>query len=138
MDDFLQRVVQNIAGRIHGPMSFRFIVQPLMALLIAVRAGRRDARSGNRPYLSAVFKSDTDSRALLKQGWRDVRTVFIIATLLDVIYQIIVLRWVYLGEVLLVATCLALVPYFIFRGMVTRIARRFIDRDRERVRTTRP
>jgi hypothetical protein len=138
MDEFLHRVVQNIAGRIHGPMNFRFVVQPLMALLIAIRAGRRDARSGDRPYMSAVFGSDTDSRALLKQGWRDVRTVFIIATLLDVIYQITVLNWVYPGEVLLVATCLALVPYLIFRGMVTRIVRRIVERDRERARTTRP
>jgi hypothetical protein len=43
---------------------------------------------------------------------------------LDVIYQIIVQRFVYPGEALITAFILAIVPYLILRGLVTRIARK--------------
>ena len=40
-----------------------------------------------------------------------------------VVYQIIVARFVYPGEVVIVALLLAIVPYLLVRGLVTRIAR---------------
>ena len=47
-----------------------------------------------------------------------------LAIVLDVVYQIIVARFVYPGEVIIVALLLAIVPYLLLRGLVTRIARR--------------
>ena len=41
-------------------------------------------------------------------------------------YEVIVYRWVYPGQALIVAAVLAFVPYLMIRGPVTRIARRFI------------
>lgn len=61
---------------------------------------------------------------MLKHGWKDVSKVFLLAVVLDVAYQIIVLRFVYPGEVILVAFTLAILPYLLLRGLVTRIARR--------------
>jgi hypothetical protein len=40
------------------------------------------------------------------------------------VYQILVLRFVYPGETIIVAFVLAIVPYLILRGLVNRIARR--------------
>jgi hypothetical protein len=60
---------------------------------------------------------------MLREGWRDVGKVFVIAVVLDIIYQLIVIRWVYPGETLVVAAALALLPYLIVRGLVTRIVR---------------
>ena len=51
-------------------------------------------------------------------------TVFIVALVLDSIYQVIVHSGIYALELLLTATILALVPYVIVRGPVTRLARR--------------
>ncbi len=45
------------------------------------------------------------------------------AIVLDVVYQILVLRFVYPGELILVAILLAILPYLILRGPVNRIAR---------------
>ena len=63
---------------------------------------------------------------MLKDGWKSVGKVFILALVLDVIYQIIELRFVYAGEAIIVAFVLAILPYLILRGLVTRIARKKI------------
>ena len=61
---------------------------------------------------------------MIKDGWKSVGKVFIIALVLDAVYQIVVLRFLYPGEALIVAFVLAIVPYLILRGLVTRLARR--------------
>jgi hypothetical protein len=61
---------------------------------------------------------------LLRQSWDDVGNVFILALVLDSIYQVIVHSGIYALELLLTATILALAPYVIVRGLVTRLARR--------------
>jgi hypothetical protein len=49
--------------------------------------------------------------------------VFLVAVLLDLVYQVVVLE-VYPGEALIVAVLLAIVPYVIVRGVVTRAAKK--------------
>ena len=44
MDDLLARVWENLVGRVGGPMTFRLILQPTMAVFLAIRAGLKDAR----------------------------------------------------------------------------------------------
>lgn len=115
----------TLSGRAGGPFKLRLILQPTVATLLAIRAGLADARKGYSPYLWSIFRSDVyDRRKLLNQGWNDVRKVFLLALALEVIYQIIVNRWVYPLLALMVAIILALVPYFIFRGLTTRLATR--------------
>jgi hypothetical protein len=64
---------------------------------------------------------------MVREGWKSIGRVFLLALALDVIYQIIDLRFVYPGEAIIVATVLAIVPYLILRGLVTRAARREKD-----------
>jgi len=59
----------------------------------------------------------------LREGWKDVGKVFLIATILDVVYQLIVHRGVYILEFLITAVTLAIVPYVLVRGPVSRIAK---------------
>src|SRR5262249_38102029 len=105
-------------------MSLRLILQPAVAILLALRAGMRDAREGRPPFLWAVLADQGRRRELMRQGWKDVGNVFILALVLDSIYQVIVHSAIYALELLLTATILALVPYVIVRGLVTRLARR--------------
>jgi hypothetical protein len=123
MEELLTRVTENLVGRVHGPLTFRFLLQPAIAIFLAVRAGLRDAREDRPPYFWALLYNPVHRREMLRDGWRDVGKVFVIAIILDVVYQLIVLRWVYPGETLIVAAALALLPYLIFRGLITRIAR---------------
>ena len=120
----ISRAFENLIARVSGPMKFRLILQPIMAIFFAVRAGLHDAKNGVPPYFWTMFTSRDHRRELLRQGWKDVGKIFLVAILIDVVYQIIVIRWVYPGEALLVATVLALVPYLVIRGPITRIARR--------------
>jgi hypothetical protein len=105
-------------------MSFRLIFQPAVAIFLAIRAGMRDARHGRPPFLWAVSSNRGLRRELIRRGWEDVRNVFILAIVLDSMYQVIVHSGIYALELLLTATILALVPYVIVRGLVTRLARR--------------
>jgi hypothetical protein len=52
--------------------------------------------------------------------------------MLDVVYQIIELRFVYVGEAIIVAFILAILPYLVLRGLVTRVARRIEARRQHR------
>jgi hypothetical protein len=104
-------------------MSFRFLIQPAVAIFFAVRAGLKDARQNEPPFLWAVLSNTGSRRKRLRQIWMDVGTVFIVALILDSIYQIIVHAGIFTLELLITATVLALVPYALSRGLVTRIAR---------------
>jgi hypothetical protein len=47
---------------------------------------------------------------------------------MDAIYQFLVLRWFYLGEALVTAFVVAVLPYFLVRGPAARLARRLNQR----------
>jgi hypothetical protein len=59
---------------------------------------------------------------LIRHGWKAIGRVFVLAVIMDLIYQLIVLRWLYPLELLLVAIALAVVPYLLIRGPVNRVA----------------
>jgi len=40
---------------------------------------------------------------LFRAGWKDVSRLFIAAVIIDMVYQIIVFRWIYPGQALTVA-----------------------------------
>lgn len=123
MDDIFMRIVENLGERVSGPMKFRMLMQPAMAIMFAVIAGLRDARLGNPPYAWALFTNPAHRAEMLKDGWKSVGKVFVLAMVLDIVYQIMVARFVYPLEVVIVALLLAILPYLLVRGLVTRIAR---------------
>ena len=122
MEEFLMRVWRGLSFRVGGPMTFRIILQPLMAVLLAVRAGLKDAREGQPPYLWTILTDSSQRRELIHHGWHAIARVFVLAIIMDVIYQLIVQKWIYPGETVIVAIVLAVVPYLLFRGPVNRIA----------------
>ena len=123
--DYLARVWQEIAARPEGPMAFRFYMQPVMSIIYAVISGLKDAREHKPPYFWAIFTEPAQRAELVRDGWKSVRNVFILAIAMDVIYQIIVLKGFRPVEGLLVSAVLAILPYLIVRGPVNRLARLF-------------
>jgi hypothetical protein len=124
MDDIVTRFVENLIGRVSGPMKFRMLMQPLMASALAIRSGLQDARNGKPPYFWALVTNPAHRAAMIRDGWKSVGKMFVVALVLDCLYQIIVARFVYPGEAIVVAFVLAIVPYLILRGLVTRLASR--------------
>jgi|SRR5712675_2966687 len=113
-----------LTGRSGGPLAMRFVMQPIVASLLGIRAGRADARHGRPPYFWSIFKSGDihDRRALLRDGWGDVGKMFCVAIALDVVYEFVVFHWVYPIQALIVACLLALLPYLVLRGIANRLA----------------
>jgi hypothetical protein len=118
------RIGTQLLARVSGPMKFRVVLQPCMAAFFAIRSGLADAKAGKPPYFWGLLWDHGQRVDMIKDGWKSVGRVFILALVLDAVYQIIVLRRVYPGEMIIVAFILAIVPYLIVRGLVTRVARR--------------
>jgi hypothetical protein len=123
MEDLWAWFAGDMVARVSGPMKFRLIMQPAMAIFFAIRSGLADAREGRPPYFWALLTGETSRETMIENGWKSIGRVFILAVALDVVYQLIVYRWVYPIQALTVAFILAIVPYLVLRGLVTRIAR---------------
>ncbi len=115
------RIAENLADRISGPMRFRLVLRPVIACIFAILAGLKGAKAGKPPYFRALLTRRDHRVAMIRDGWKSAGKVFILALVLDIVYQVIVQRFVYPGEVLLVAFMLAIVPYLLLRGLVTRL-----------------
>ena len=132
MEELLARIWENLTGRLDGPMKFRLLLQPTMAAIFAIKAGLKDARESRPPYFWTIFTDQSQRHELLREGWKAVSKVFIVAVIIDVIYQYLVFRWFYPGEALIVAFILAFIPYLLIRGPVNRIAHAFKISRKER------
>ena len=53
---------------------------------------------------------------MVKDGWKSVGKVFVLALILDVVYQFVATAFVYPGEAIATALLLAIVPYLILRA----------------------
>jgi hypothetical protein len=124
MDSIMANLSEHLIARINGPLKFRLLLQPAMATFLAIRSGLKDAREGKPAYFWALFTEPSERAEMLKDGWKSMGKLFILASVLETAFQIIALRWVYPLETLLVAIVLAVVPYLLLRGPVNRIARR--------------
>jgi hypothetical protein len=110
------KTFEDLLGRLDGPLHFRFIFQPLMATLFAIRDARRDSLAGRKPF--RLITDPAQRREVLISGWKSVGKVFVVALILDAVYQFKVFRWFYPSQALLVALSLAIVPYLLLRGPV--------------------
>jgi hypothetical protein len=117
--------IRQLLGRFDGPLHFRFLTMPVVVTVFAIRSGLRDAREGGLPFMRAVLAARGDERRRLRRSWwRDIGRVLLIGLVLDVGYQLFVLRWVYPGQALIVAFGCAVLPYLLARGPTTGLARR--------------
>jgi hypothetical protein len=121
MEDIFLRFWHNLLARDSGPLHFRFVLQPLVAAAFAIRSGRRDAREGRPAFFWKVFRGALGRNYVLRQLWRDVGTLFLVALTLDGLYQVIALRWLYPAEALAIAAVLAILPYLVVRGLTNRV-----------------
>ena len=125
MEDLIARGWEGLMARVGGPMTFRLILQPLMATLLAVRAGLKDAREGRPPYFWTIVTDPSQRGDLIREGWRSIASVFVLAVIMDLIYEWVMARFFYPLETLIVAIVLAVIPYLVLRGPINRIARRW-------------
>ena len=119
----VRRVIRNVIERPFGPMTFRFVLQPVMATIAAWRDGRMDAGIGRVPYLWALLTRPAALGGRLHEGLVATGRVIILGLVMDVIYQALVFDTFHPVQAVLIALLLAFVPYLLLRGPFARLAR---------------
>jgi hypothetical protein len=130
-DESLGRLWTDILDRPSGPMTFRFILQPTMAIIAALRDGFHDARLGRRPYIWALIHGVRDSGGRSGRLWEGIVStarILILGVVMDIIYQWKVLDTFYPGQSAVIAILLAFIPYLLLRGPFERIAHFWVSR----------
>jgi hypothetical protein len=123
-----ERIWQNLLERPGGPMTFRFVLQPIMATIAALVDGVRDARNGRDPYFWTILTNPAKRGSHLHEGLIATARVILLGLCMDLIYQFIAFDTFHPAEAVIVAGLLAFVPYLLLRGPITRVARWWLGR----------
>ena len=100
-----------------GPGNLRFVVQPLIAILLAIRDGRNDAKSGTPAYLAELVSGSGPRGATLKVSMKATLIPFSVAVILDSILQIVIFDVWRLQWALVVGLFLVGLPYVVVRSI---------------------
>jgi hypothetical protein len=119
--DVVGRIWQNLLDRPSAPMSFRFILQPVMAAITAMRDGARDARTGRSPYPWTMLTDRAEAGGHLHEGLISTARILLLGLTMDVIYQALVFETFHPGETAIVTVLLAFLPYALLRGPAARL-----------------
>ena len=128
----IQEFGSELIGRLHGPFSFRFVLQPVMASIYAIRIGVKDAREGKPAYFWSIVSDPTRRRESLKEGLHHVSRVILIGVVMELLYEVIVFGAIRPLQLVVIVFGLAFVPYLLLRGPINRIARHWIGSGNQR------
>lgn len=131
MEGFVHDVVRfytDLAGRADGPMTFRFVLQPTMALLMAIRDGVKDAHAGRAPYFWTIVNDPQRRRASLNEGLKACARILLLGVVMEVIYQYRVFGTFHVLEAVNFILLLCFLPYLIMRGPINRLVRWWVSR----------
>ena len=93
-----QRFWHDLAERPGGPMTFRFILQPIIASIAAIHAGIQDARVGRPGFLWSILHDPDRRKRRLREALTATGQIILLGIVMDTIYQIQVLKTFYPAE----------------------------------------
>jgi hypothetical protein len=120
---FSQSFLEDIPKRLTGPGRFRFVLQPLFAIILGVLNGLADARAGRPPYLYGMLFHRNLRSDLVKTGFSTIVNLLLMGVLLDIVFQRIILGVAYPGPALIIGPALIVTPYVIARSLSNRMTR---------------
>ena len=120
------RLWRDIFDRPGGPMTFRFVLQPVMSIIAATADGVNDARMGRTPFLWTIINQPEKRAGRLGEALNATARILLLGIGMDVIYQYRVFDEFYPGEAVIIAIALAFFPYLLLREPISRLARRWI------------
>lgn len=124
MEEMFSRGWDELIARDSGPLHFRIVIQPIVATILAIRSGFKSVRGGQPEWSWTLLDQPAQRQVLLRTLKRDVGQLFLVACGLDVVYQLLVLRWIYPLQTLLVGMVLTIVPFLLVRGLARRLLSR--------------
>lgn len=113
-------IANELAARSDGPFNLRLLLQPTISCLFALRDGRRDAASGEAPYLQRLTQGKFERREALTSAWASLAKVMTMALVLDSAFQFATTGSVSILEAVLIAFILCAIPYSFLRGPTAR------------------
>jgi hypothetical protein len=119
--DALQRFWHDLVERPDAPMRFRFILQPSMAAIAAIGDGLKDARTGRSPYFMTLLSKPQERVGRVREGLNATARIILLGLVMDVIYQLLILKTFYPNEALAIALLLAFLPYVAIRELVVHV-----------------
>jgi hypothetical protein len=120
---FSGQFLDELPQRFIGPGRFRFVMQPMLAIVLGARGGLADARAGNPPYLSSLLFAVGRRRELLRSGAAAITILLAMGIIMDVLFQLVLYRSVHPAPALVVGSILICAPYTLSRELTTRLAR---------------
>lgn len=117
---FSQSFIEDIPKRLTGPGRFRFVLQPLIAIILGIRGGRADQKAGRPPYLYGMIFNQGSRRELLTSLFASVTNLILMGILMDSVFQWFILGISYPGAALVVGPVLIVAPYSIARALANR------------------
>jgi hypothetical protein len=114
-------VMEGLIARVAGPMSLRFVFQPLIGLLLGVRDGMRDAKAGEPPFILDLITNNENRKEKLSSLLTSLSKTVLIAVVLDIIAQYLIFSQVRITSAVMIAIIILVVPYSIARAVTNRI-----------------
>ena len=120
---FSEHFFEDIPKRLTGPGRFRFVLQPLIAIILGIRSGRADARAGLPPYFYTVLFRRELRGEMVKNGFFTIVNLMLMGVLIDSVCQWLILGTSYPGPALVVGPVLIATPYTTSRALANRLSR---------------
>jgi hypothetical protein len=124
---FTRQFFDDMLARLSGAGRFRFVLQPIVAILLGSRDGLKDARKGDPPYLWALAFHAEHRRELLRGMFVSVRELVAVSILLDIFSQFLIFHEIHPGAAFILGPVLIGVPYAVARATACRIAKKKVS-----------
>jgi hypothetical protein len=118
---FSSEFLVDLPKRLFGPGRFRFVLQPTVAIVLGILAGRADARAGRVPYLYGLLLGGEDRAHLVRSALGHVANLVLMGILVDSVCQWLILGASYPGAALVVGPVLIAGPYGVARALANRV-----------------
>lgn len=119
---FFESIARDLSGpgMFGGKFQIRLILQPLIAIILGLRFGVRDAKAGKPPFFQALVQDEENRGALLRYAARDALMPLIVAVIIDSILQQLINHRIRPLAAVIVGGILVFLPFLIVRALANR------------------
>jgi hypothetical protein len=120
---FSREFLEELPRRFTGPGRLRFILQPVIAIVLGIRGGLVDAKAGNPLHPLGLLLGAGRRAELLRSSAEAIGTLIAMGIILDVVLQLVLYHSVHPGAALVVGPILICLLYAASRALATRVTR---------------
>jgi hypothetical protein len=114
---------QDLQAQLSGPGHLRFIIQPIVAILLGLKDAKLDVEAGRTPFILSLFRSE-NRRQLAEQALKQIAVPLAVATSIDAVLQYVIFGRVKVLSAFIIGAVLIALPYALSRALGNRALRR--------------